>query len=409
MTRPSDGSFVSGGNLNRLLGWTTLLIGLGLSAALDPWLFDANSAIDFDNSLRPAVRHAHGVVIAMAFLQLAMAHLLATPAFDRPVRQIAAILTTLGAGSYIAGYVVELWWSAFHWLVLVGSLVNFTGFAYMLRIGATGVYARQIRMILAVACFGMLLDFVVGLLPILPEPLVLEHLGAGNGVRLRMLRLARVAAIALSVLTMLYYGVAQHAGLDRTAVRRGGNSLALGAVGMPLVLAVSCFTTMHAKYLLPLPATAVVIGVYLGFAFALKDGGTLEWWGWFLIAASTSIGMLIGLYAFEGPFPTPDFMGDYNDKPRRLTRLAHSYCIVLGMMAIFLSREMGWNSGTKWLRKAGTPIFITGCAVTLCVLLLQTVFPISPAALCIGPVLSLIGAVACLVGRAVPETLGSEV
>lgn len=408
MTRPSGSSFVSAGNLNRLLGWTTLLIGLSLSAALDPWLFDAKSAVDFDSSLRPAVRHAHGVVIAMAFVQLAMAHLLATPAFERPVRQIAAVLTTLGAGSYIAGYVVGLWWPAFQWLVLVGSLVNFSGFAYMLRVGATGVYARQIRMILAVACFGMLLDFVAGLLPILPEPLVLEHLGAGDGVRLRMMRLARVAAIALSVLTLLYYGVAQHAGLDRTAVRRGGISLALGAVGMPLILAVSCFTTMHAKYLLPLPATAVVIGAYLGFAFALKNGGTLEWWGWFLIAASTSVGMLIGLYAFEGPFPTPDFMGDYNDIPRRLTRLAHSYCIVLGMMSIFLSREMVGSGGRKWLAKAGTPVFIAGCVVTLSVLLLQTVVPISPTALRIGPILSLIGAVACLVGCAGPERLGSE-
>lgn len=397
MTVPSVGSFVSAGKLNRLLGWTTLLIGLGLSAALDPWLFDATAAVDFQSSQRPAVRHAQGVVIAMALLQLAMAHLLATSAFARSVRQIAAILTTLGAVSYITGYVLGLWWPALQWLVLVGSLVNFSGFAYLQRVGATGAFARQIEMILPVACFGMLLDFVAGLLPLLPDSFVLEHIGAGDEVRLRMLRLARVAAIALSVLTLLYYGLAQQAGLDRAAPRRGGTSLALGAVGMPLILAVSCFATMHAKYLLPLPATAVVIGVYLGFVLSLKHGDTLERWGWLLIAASTSVGMLIGLYAFDGPIPTPGVMGDYNDLPRRLTRLAHSYCIVLGIMAIFLSRQRGGNGSTNWLANLGTPVFIAGCVVMLSVLLLQAVVPFSPSALRIGPVLLLIGAVACLV------------
>ena len=236
MNRASGGSLVSTGGLNRLLGWTTLLIGLGLSAALDPWLFDASPVVDDQNSLRPAVRHVQGVVIAMAFLQLAMAHLLATPAFNRSVRQVAAVLTSFGAASYIAGYMLGLWWPKCHWLVLVGSLVNLSGFAYLLQVGATGVYARQIGMILPVACFGMLLDFVAGLLPVLPESFVLEHLGADDGVRLRMLRLARVAAIALPVLTLLYYGVAGDPELDRTKARLGGKSLATGAVGMPLIL-----------------------------------------------------------------------------------------------------------------------------------------------------------------------------
>ncbi|MDV6034235.1 MAG: hypothetical protein F9B45_29900 [Phycisphaera sp. RhM] len=408
MTPPNDDGFVAAGNLNRLLGWTTLLIGLTLSAALDPWLLDATTGPDSDGGVPLAVRHAHGVVIAMAFLQLAMSHLLATPAFDRRARTTAALLTAVGAGSYIAGYALGLWWPACHWLVLAGSLVNFSGFAFLLWVGPSGLYAKQIRMILPVACFGMLLDFIAGLLPVLPAAWVLEQLGSEDGVRLRMLRLARVAAIALSVLTLLYYGVARRAGPYHAKARRGGVSLAIGAVGMPLILALACFITMHLKYLLALPATAVVIGVYSGLILAMKHGGTLERWGWFLIAASTSAGMLIGLYAFEGPFPTPEFMGDYNALPRRLTRLAHSYCIVLGMMSILLSREGAGKSEMKWPPKIASSAFIVGCALTLAMLLLQTVTSMPPLALSLGPLLVLVGAIACLASYTSPANVTSR-
>ncbi|WP_182870334.1 hypothetical protein [Stieleria mannarensis] len=396
MTPANDVGFVSTGKLNRLQGWTTLLIGLALSAALDPWLL---SAVNSDVGGGLAVRHAHGVVIAMAFLQLAMAHLLSTSAFERPARTIAALLTAVGAACYSTGYALALWQPALHGLVLLGSLVNFSGFAFLCWIGPTGTYARQIRMILPVACFGMLLDFMAGLRPILPADWIQEQLGSEDGVRLRMLRLARVAAIALSVLTLLYYGIARRGGTDRGKARLGGISLATGAVGMPLILALACFTTIHAKYLLAIPSTAVVIGVYLGLFFSLKHGDMLERWGWLLIAASTSVGMLIGLYAFEGPFPTPEFMGSYNQLPRRLTRMAHSYSIVLGMMSILLARELANRQDINETAKAGVQLFLAGCVVMLTLLLLATVVEMPPMAFPTGPILTLAGAIICLAGR----------
>lgn len=70
--------FVATGGLNRVVGWTMLVVGMALAALLDPWFFAAQSASDFANSIRPAIRHAQGVVLGMAVLQLAMAHLLAT-------------------------------------------------------------------------------------------------------------------------------------------------------------------------------------------------------------------------------------------------------------------------------------------------------------------------------------------
>lgn len=391
---------VSEGTLNRAVGWTMLIVGVGAAAALDPWLLTPQSSVVFSDSLRPAVRHAQGVVLGMALLQLAMSHLLATSAYERAARRIAALLTTLGAALYATGYSVGLVRPELHWLVLAGSLTNFSGFAYLLWIQPKGEYASQIRMILPVACFGMLLDFAAGLLPLLPEPYVLDYLGTDDGVRLRMMRLARVAAIALSVLTLLYYGVASRAGMARRAARIGGLALAAGAIGMPAILAASCFTSLYFKYLLTLPATAVLIGVFLGLHFARRNADPLEWWGWMLIASSTSVGMLLGLYAFDGPFSTPEFLGEYNALPRRLSRLAHSNCVVLGIMAILLSRELELRRRTAWTSSVGTPLFIAGSAITVVVLVVQIATPIPTFAYCIGPVTvvlgSLLGLASCV-------------
>jgi hypothetical protein len=390
------GDFVSGGQINRVVGWTMLVIGLASAAALDPWFFGAQSAIEFDGSIRPAARHAQGVVLGMALLQLAMAHLLATSAFDREVRQTAASLTTLGAAIYTAGYALGLMWPVCHGLVLVGSLINFSGFAHLLWVQPNGDYATQIRMILPMACFGMLLDFMAGLFQVLPEQFVLDYFGADDGVRLRMMRLARVAVIALSVLTLLYYGVARRAGMDRSTARWGGLVLACGAIGMPAILVAACFTSLYLKYVLALPATAVLVGVFLGLMFGLRYAKPLEWWGWALIAASTSVGMLMGLYAFDGPLGTPEFLGEYNETPRRLLRLAHSYCIVLGIMAIFLAREFDGKCVPHWPANLGIPLFVAGSAAGVGVLVMQIVTTFSTYALCIGPAVAVIGTVACL-------------
>ena len=392
----ATGGFVSGGQLNRFIGWALLLAGVATAAALDPWFFCAQSALEFAGSMRPEVRHLQGVVLGMGLLQLAMAHLLATSAFDRKVHPTAALLTAVGAAIYTTGYVLGLIWPACHWLVLVGSLINFGGFAFLLWVQPHGEYASQIRMILPVACFGMLLDFVGGLFQILPAQLVIDHFGADDEVRLRMMRLARVAVIALSVLTLLYYAVAGRSVTDRRTAGWGGFVLACGAIGMPAILAAACFTSLYLKYLLVLPATAVVAGTVLGLTFALRYAKPLETWGWALIVASTSVGMLMGLYAFDGPFATPEFLGEYSEISRRLSRLAHSYSIVLGILAIFLSREVERKRDIRWPVKLGMLLFVAGNAAAVGLLVVQIVATLPPYVLCIGPVVSVIGLVACL-------------
>src|SRR5260370_2658918 len=108
---------------------------------------------------------------------------------------------------------------------------------------------------------------------------------------------------------------------------------------MPLILAVAAFTTVEAKYLLPIPAQATMWGTLAAAWLARRWARPLELWGWLLIALSMAVGLLMGMYAFDGPMPDPAFLGAYNDFPRRLCRLGHAYCIVFGLLCLFLARE----------------------------------------------------------------------
>lgn len=384
--------FVTTGRMNRTLGWSMMLTGMALAAAMDPWLFNPQSSVEYASSLRPAVRHVQGVLLGMSLLQLAIAHLLSTAAYDRRLHQRVAVLTASGATIYSAGYALGLAWPWWHGLVLVGSLLNFVGFASLLRTQPVGDHAVWISRIVPIVCFGILLDFTAGLFKVLPEHFVLEYFGAADGVRLRMMRLARVAAIALSVLTLLYFSSPRRSTATRNADGWGGFVITCGAIGMPVILATACFTSLHWKYFLVFPAIAVVVGVILAFLSSRRHAEPLETWGWAMIATSTSAGMLMGLYAFDGPFETPAILGQYNETPRRLSWLAHSYCIVLGIMAVFLARESNGKRDSRGLAKVGTLLFAAGSAVTVGALVKQIFAPSSTYILAVGPAMVVMGA-----------------
>ena len=151
-----------------------------------------------------------------------------------------------------------------------------------------------------VLCIGMLFAVVVGVLQ--SKPGIFASLGPQDGLRLRMLRLAQIAFIALPLLTLLYEGLKARASLDSRLARLGW--------------------------------TAMLCGTWL----ARRHGRPLERWGWLLIALSMAAGLLMGLYAFDGPLPPPAFVGAYNDLVRRVIRQAHAYTIVVGLISILISR-----------------------------------------------------------------------
>jgi hypothetical protein len=62
--------------------------------------------------------------------------------------------------------------------------------------------------------------------------------------------------------------------------------------------------------------------------------------GWLLFLAGIIGGMLLGLWAFDGPLHAPARFADYAGLPRRLLRLAHIAAMALGLTNIFFGHEL---------------------------------------------------------------------
>ena len=116
-----------------------------------------------------------------------------------------------------------------------------------------------------------------------------------------------------------------------------------------------------------------------------------------MILASLLGGLVMGLYAFDGPFPTPKFLGDYNEFARRLSRLAHSYCVVLGMLAIFVARELlHVRRVEQGLQGVGMPLLVVGGIVTISVMLLHIHVQLPESTLGVGPGIVVIATLMCV-------------
>jgi hypothetical protein len=180
--------------------------------------------------------------------------------------------------------------------------------------------------------------------------------------------------------------------------RWGQLALLLGATTMPLILTAAATAFLDFKYLLGIPANAAFLGTLAGAWLACTQGRRLELAGWLLIAGSMSVGLGMGLYAFDGPFPAPPFLGAYTDFPRRLARLGHAYCIVLGLLAIFLSRARGGACASP-LWPAGVTFLVVGIAATLLAIALLEPLGLPPAVLGVGPAVVTGALLLCLAGR----------
>ena len=190
---------ISSGRFNTTIGW--ILLGLGL--VLTPYL-DFHALQQESELLR--ARHVQGVALGMALMQLALGRLLAISAFAAAEQRIVGLATALGAIVYAAGFGLN-YFRPESVLVPLGSALNLAGLLYLLSRSPNGPYAVHIRWVLPVVTFGMFLDFATALLPMVPQEWVHEHLGGVDSVRQRMLRLARVASIALSVVTLWYFAI----------------------------------------------------------------------------------------------------------------------------------------------------------------------------------------------------------
>lgn len=189
---------------------------------------------------------------------------------------------------------------------------------------------------LSVLCIGLLFAVAAGVLHSVPG--IFTSLGPQDGVRLRMLRLAQIACVALPLLTCLYEGLMARDPRDSRLTRWGWSAMLCGMIGLPSILAVASLTRVEFKFLLPFPAVAMFAGTLCGASLARRHARPLEHCGWLLIALSMAAGLFMGLYAFDGPLPPPAFVGGYNDLVRRVIRQAHTSTIVVGFISILISR-----------------------------------------------------------------------
>lgn len=382
------------GGWNDRIGRDLLLAGFLWAAWLDPWSLSEPDPAALPGSARMAARQAQAVVVGMAFLQLIVAGALRLGHGGPRGRRAVAWLTGLGALLYAAGYALVAVWPPGVYVIPAGALLNFVGFAVLL--GQVGGSAGVWRVVLPVVCLGMLLDAVMGLFVADLGWFLPAYLGPEDGVRLRMLRLARAAAVALPAVALLYEGLAARVDPDRPLAHRGRALLWVGVATMSATLAVAAFTSVRVKFLLPLPALTTFAGTCAGVLLAYHHARPLEVWGWLLVACSMGTGLLIGLYAFDGPLPAPAVFEGYNDFARRLTRLGHAYCIVLGLLSIFLAREPDTPPPDPRFRRAGVALLVAGSVLTLFVLSLVAASVLSTSWLAAGPGLVTAALVLCL-------------
>jgi len=337
------------------------------------------------------------MVVGMGFLQLAASRMLAATSLLPLAYGISAWLTGLGAVVSAMGYGVTGRWASSAWLILAGALMNLTGFTIISWGGPGRGRNRQFSVVLAVICSGVVLDVVMGMSELSSRPFLPPYIGAEDGLRLRMLRLARISAIALPVLTLLHQDIAEHADPRTRSVRWGRIGMLCGTIGIPVILTVAGFTSVGFKLLLPIPANAIFIGTLCGAWLAKRHARPLEIWGWVLIAVSIAAGLVIGLFAFDGPLQPPGFVGGYNDLVRTLIRLAHTYCIVFGLASIFISRDLEERRQADWPARIGRPLLVAGSTTSVVVILLLTGVELPASVLSVGPVLVTVATVSCVV------------
>jgi hypothetical protein len=360
---------------NERLGWLLLLAGLCTAVGLDPWSLRERDPAAIPGSARMAARQAQAVVLAMGFLQIAAALLLREATRSARLRNLAGWVLGAGTLLYAAGYLFLALGSGSTGLIFWGAVVNLIGFVLLSRALWHPSVAVEVRAVLAIFLFGMALD-AVNSLYVHGWSRLLIDLGPEDGIRLRMLRLARVAVTALSLLTLLSRDHTSARAAD-TWDRWGRLGLVIGTVGMPTVLAGASFLQRDLKYLLPIPALAMTGGVTFVLLRARRTALRLEQYGWLLVVLSMSVGLVIGLYAFDGPLPTPAFVGPYNAFARRLVRLGHAYAIVFGLLAILLARQ---GCG-----RLATGLFLAGNGATVAAIVLLAFLHPPTAILGVGP------------------------
>ena len=186
---------------------------------------------------------------------------------------------------------------------------------------------------------SLLLDLYVVLQDAMAEQAGLTADGADAQVSLAMFRLARMASAAIPLFLLMHHEIREDT-IERPLLLKWVPKIFLfGAVALPLLLVLPPVVWMPLKYAMPLGSDAVLIGVGFTAYWAFKKRLMFEFSGWLILAISMNMGLLMGAYAFDGPFSPPEFVGDFLDAGRRLLRSMHVELIVAATALIFVDRR----------------------------------------------------------------------
>lgn len=91
--------------------------------------------------------------------------------------------------------------------------------------------------------------------------------------------------------------------------------------------------------------------------------------GWTTVAIGIALGLVMGLWSFDGPLAPPAWIGEYGDTSRRLLRLGHIAFIALGLIDVMVETELSRSVLTERARRIAAQSMIAGnvlLPVTLC-------------------------------------------
>src|SRR5262249_13160995 len=145
------------------------------------------------------------------------------------IRRASGAILASGTLVYAAGYTGLIVTPAAAWLIPLGAAVSLAGFGLLGWAAFRLPVTAEVRAVLSVFLFGMAIDIASGLFALDAAHFLPAAVGPEDGVRQRMLRLARVAATALPLLVLLFRQRCPGGRWGRLAVL-------VGAAGMPGVL-----------------------------------------------------------------------------------------------------------------------------------------------------------------------------
>lgn len=171
-----------------------------------------------------------------------------------------------------------------------------------------------------------------------------DRIGTANSLEQRLLRLATMAAYAVPMLVVLAAAEDRRSVVPRAErismriahllVRWEPALFMVGVTTLATILAAAAMVHEEIAWALPIGADTTLAACGAAAIRARWRGDGVAFGGWMAVCISMGIGLLMGSYAFGGPFQPPAFVGDYDATPRTLLRDGHIMIMALGVAAI---------------------------------------------------------------------------